>query len=93
MINLKLKFLIENCLSSELYILTVIFNDIKIKGRDSDIPYEFYIRIITNEINKINKKLKYQFRLVWEKAIKQILLYKETKNLSLIKRKGRRKFI
>ena len=72
-------------MGSELYILPVIFNDIKIKGRDSDIPFKFYVRIISNEINNINKK-KYQYRFVWEKTIKQILLeYKETKNLSLIK--------
>ena len=53
MINLKLRFLIENYLCSELYILTVIFNENKIKGRDSDIQYEFNFRFISNEINNI----------------------------------------
>lgn len=73
-INEKRKFIIENHLQNDLKILGVIFNDVKRKNKTQKIDYNFYRKLIINEINNGGEIEKSKMRFCWENSIKNILL-------------------
>lgn len=87
-VNLKKNFLIEDNVLNDMKILPIIFNDIKRKTNKSTIDYNYYRKLILNEINEdknIEKESKGRF--IWEKKIKYIFFspkkekdFKETEN-------------
>ena len=78
-INEKKNFIIENHLNENLKILGMIFNDIKSKNKNKIIDYNFYCKLISNEINSYIINKNDIFKFCWEKRTKNILLnYKKT---------------
>ena len=57
----------------------MIFNDIKSKNKNKIIDYNFYCKLISNEINSYIINKNDIFKFCWEKRTKNILLnYKKT---------------
>ena len=52
----------------------MIFNDVKRKKYDSDINFNFYDDLLSDQINKIKKTSNADYKFIWEKRIKEILL-------------------
>ena len=74
-LELKTNFKIENYLKKDLKIFTMIlFNDIKMKTEKDSIDYNFYNRLIMQEINCLKNKNGNEFRFNKEKEIKNIII-------------------
>ena len=73
-LELKKNFQIEKYLKDELKIFKMIFNDIKMESEKNRIDYDFFNKLILQELNSLKNNNEYQYRFNWEKEIKNIII-------------------
>ena len=61
-------------LKDELKIFKMIFNDIKMENEKNRIDYDFFNKLILQELNSLKNNNEYQYRFNWEKEIKNIII-------------------
>ena len=80
-LDLKKNFKIEKYLEGELKIFKILFNDIKMESEKNQIDYNFYNKLIIQEINSYKNNNESEFRFNWEREIKNIITnYIKTNN-------------